>query len=122
MSDILIVEDNADLLSVLVSLLELTGHTVVAAGGYNEAVAAIERRKPQLAVLDYHLSSRGQGLSMLDLIRSRADLADTRVIMISGVDVSDESLAKGADGFLQKPFELDDLLAEMARLGLETEA
>ena len=49
LSNILIVEDNADLLSVLVSLLELSGHSVVAASNYEEAVAAIERNKPHLA-------------------------------------------------------------------------
>ena len=121
MSNILIVEDNADLLTVLVSLLELSGHSVVAASNYEEALAAIEHSTPQLAILDYHLSSRGQGLGMLEVIRSRPDLAGTRVIMISGLDASDESRMKGADGFLQKPFDLDDLLSEMARLGLETE-
>jgi len=119
--DILIVEDNADLLSVLVSLLDLYGHSVVAASNYEEALAAIERQKPQLAVLDYHLSARGQGLGLLEVIRATPELADTRVIMISGLDATDETMTRGADGFLQKPFDLDDLLAEMARLGLETE-
>ena len=121
MPDILIVEDNADLLSVLVSLLDLYGHSVVAASNYEEALAAIERQKPQLAVLDYHLSARGQGLGLLEVIRATPELADTRVIMISGLDATDETMTRGADGFLQKPFDLDDLLAEMARLGLETE-
>ena len=121
MSEILIVDDNPDLLSVLVSLLELSGHTIYSADHCEEALEVIETKKPQLAVLDYHLAARGQGLGMLEVIRSRPDQSGTKVIMISGLDVEDECRSKGADGFLQKPFELDDLLAEMTRLGVETE-
>ena len=36
---------------------------------------------------------------MLQMIRSRPDLADIRVIMISGLDANDETRTKGADGF-----------------------
>jgi len=121
LSEILIVDDNPDLLSVLVSLLELSGHTIYSADRYEEALEVIETKKPQLAVLDYHLAARGQGLGMLEVIRSRPDLSGIKVIMISGLDAEDECRSKGADGFLQKPFELDDLLAEMTRLGVETE-
>ena len=121
MSEILIVDDDPDLLSVLVSLLELSGHTVKSADGYEEALEVIETKKPQLAVLDYHLAARGQGLGMLEMIRSKPALAGTKVIMVSGLDAEDECRSKEADGFLQKPFELDDLLAEMTRLGEESE-
>lgn len=122
MPSILIVEDSKQLSSTLASLLEILGHTVAAANSYSGALAAIGRQQPQVVVLDYHLASQGQeGLGLLEAIRSRPELADTRVIMMSGMAASETCRAKGADGFVQKPFTLDDLLSEMARLGVETE-
>jgi len=120
--EILIVDDNRDLLSVMVSLLELSGYGVTCAGCYEDAVALLRERRPAAIVLDYHLASQGEGLDMVKLIRSSPELTQTRVIMISGLDRKEGCIEGGADCFLQKPFELDDLLSELERLGVGTEA
>jgi len=121
LKDILIVDDNPDLLPVMVGLLELAGHHVVSAESCEEGLKLAREYQPRIAVLDYHLAKQGEGLGMLDAIRSSPGLSQTRVIMMSGLDRSKECFEKGADGFLQKPFDLEDLLAEIQRLGANWE-
>lgn len=121
MSTIMIVDDNPDLLPVMADLLELAGHKVATAQNIDDAMRLVQQHNPWVAVLDYHLAKQGEGLGMLDIIRTTPDLANMRVIMMSGLDRRKECLQKGADGFLQKPFDLEDLLSEIERLGSEME-
>ena len=65
--------------------------------------------KPDLVLMDCNLSDRN-GLDILAEIRSNPLLVDLPIIMTSGIDLSDESKLKGADGFLLKPYSPDLLL------------
>ena len=70
-ADILIVDDEADIRDLVAGILDDEGHRCRTAGGSDEALAAIEARRPHLVFLDIWLQgSRLDGLQVLDLIKA----------------------------------------------------
>ena len=105
----LLVEDDVTMVSLLTTLLKMEGFNVVALKPDDDIPAAVFREKPNVLMLDVHLSSKN-GLDILDAIRHSAGTADTRVVMSSGADVKEECMRRGANGFLMKPYMPDDLI------------
>jgi DNA-binding response OmpR family regulator len=114
----LLVDDNPLVLSALGSCLEFDGHTVLTAGGAQEALEHLQYHIPDLVLLDSHLATESESAFLLDIIRGRPALAQTRVVLLSGLDEKSIWLQRGADGFLCKPLECEELYAEIRRLGL----
>lgn len=116
---ILAVDDDEAILEMLVELLERDGRfdVRVARGGY-EAGMLTQEFRPDCIVLDYKLPDI-DGNRVCMTIRSNASLADTRIIIISGVADPDEIAelkTAGADDFLRKPFQIDELIARILKL------
>ena len=81
-SDILIVDDEADICELVAGILEDEGHNARKANSADTALAAIADRRPSLIFLDIWLQgSRLDGLALLDEIK--AQLKDVPVVMIS---------------------------------------
>ena len=104
---------------MLVELLERDGRfdVRVARGGY-EAGMLTQEFRPDAIVLDYKLPDI-DGNRVCRTIRSNPNLCETRIIIISGVADPDEVLeikAAGADDFLRKPFQIDELIARILKL------
>jgi two-component system, NtrC family, nitrogen regulation response regulator NtrX len=127
--DILIVDDEADIRSLIADTLADEGYQTRTAGDAAAALAAVRQRRPALVLLDVWLEgSAMDGLGVLDALR--ADHADVPVIMISGhgtIETAIAAIRKGAYEFLEKPFKIDRLLLlveraiEAARLKREIE-
>ena len=107
---VLVVDDEAPLRELIVVTLGDSFECEEAADG-ETALAAIRERPPDLVLLDVMLP----GLSGIDVLRElRADpaLGDVRVVVVSawqGPEDIAAALESGADGFLEKPFRVDDL-------------
>lgn len=116
MSDILIVEDQADLRSALQGNLEFEGYRVEATGSGVDALELLRERSPRLLVLDLMLPD----LDGMRLLRSaRADGYRGAVLVLSarGEEIDKvHALAVGADDYVTKPFGLLELLARIAAL------
>jgi len=112
MPKIMLVEDDHIMRSLLQTLLEMEGFDVVFGAGNAEALLQdIRAEKPALVVMDVHLAGGVNGIDLLDSIRQDPDLQQPpHIVMTSGMDYREASLAAGADGFLQKPYVVDDLL------------
>ncbi len=111
MPKIMLVEDDHTMRMLLKTLLEMEGFVVVFGSGQAEALLDdLRREKPELLVMDVHLSGGVNGLDLLSNIRQDPDLQKTHVVMTSGMDYRLESLEAGADAFLQKPYMVEDLL------------
>ena len=106
---ILIAEDDITMVSLLKTLLKMEGFEVVAIQPDADVPASILREKPDVALLDVHLSGQS-GLAILSEIRNNHEISHTRVILSSGSDVRDECARRGANGFLMKPYMPDDLI------------
>ena len=111
-TDILIVDDEADIRNLVAGILEDEGHGTRTAGSSDEAMAAIQARRPHLVFLDIWLQgSRLDGLQVLELIR--ADHPDLPIVMISGhgnIETAVSAIKSGAYDFIEKPFKADRLV------------
>ena len=109
---ILIVDDEADIRDLVAGILDDEGHRTRTAAGSDEALAAIESRRPHLVFLDIWLQgSRLDGLQVLDLIK--AGHPDLPVVMISGhgnIETAVAAIKSGAYDFIEKPFKADRLI------------
>ncbi|CAA2107276.1 Nitrogen regulation protein NR(I) [Methylobacterium bullatum] len=111
-ADILIVDDEADIRDLVAGILDDEGHRTRTAGGSDEALAAIESRRPHLVFLDIWLQgSRLDGLQVLDQIK--LGHPDLPVVMISGhgnIETAVAAIKAGAYDFIEKPFKADRLV------------
>lgn len=116
-SDILVIDDEADIRDLISGILEDAGHQVRAARDSDEAVEAIRRRRPTLAILDVWL--QGSPVDGLDLLAVLREIdPDMPVIVISGhgtIETAVTAIRKGAYDFLEKPFNADRLLIVVTR-------
>ncbi len=109
MPKILLAEDDLTMVSLLKTLLKMENFDVVALDADDDVPAAVRKEKPDILLLDVHLSQQS-GLEILDSIRSAKDIKDTRIVMSSGSNVKEECMRHGANGFLLKPYMPDDLI------------
>jgi two-component system nitrogen regulation response regulator NtrX len=120
-SDILIIDDEADIRDLVSGILEDDGHQVRTARDSDEALDAFRRRTPSLVVLDIWLQgSRMDGLELLATFKEIDP--DMPVIVISGhgtIETAVAAIRKGAYDFVEKPFTADRLLLVVER-ALET--
>jgi two-component system nitrogen regulation response regulator NtrX len=121
--DILIVDDEADIRELVAGILEDEGYSTRLAGNADEALQAIEERRPNLVFLDIWMQgSRLDGMQLLDVVRS--SYPELPVVMISGhgtIDTAVNAIKTGAFDFIEKPFKSDRLL-HVAMRALETTA
>ena len=108
---ILLVEDDADLVPVLVQVLEDAGYRVSAASRRSEARALLRQGRIDLIVADSVLRG-GNG----DDVAKAAGQQHLPVIMISGEPDRIARLSGGPSPFLAKPFRAADLLRLVAQL------
>ena len=110
-SDILIVDDEADIRELVAGILEDEGHGTRTAADADTALDEIGKRRPSLVYLDIWLQgSRLDGLALLDEIKH--DHADLPVIMISGhgnIETAVSAIKRGAYDYIEKPFKSDRL-------------
>lgn len=121
---ILCVDDDAKIVELFRDILgDDPRFEVQTCGNGYDAGLMTHSFRPHLIVLDYMLPDIN-GNIVCQRVREREDLADTKIIFISGVVEPDEVqqlLAAGADDFLKKPFDLDELTVRIeALLGLES--
>jgi two-component system, NtrC family, nitrogen regulation response regulator NtrX len=120
-SDILIVDDEADIRELVAGILQDEGYLTRTARDSDDALAAIAARRPNLVFLDIWLQgSRLDGLQVLDTIKR--ENPEVPVVMISGhgnIETAVAAIKRGAYDFIEKPFKADRLVL-VADRSLET--
>lgn len=116
-SDILIVDDEADIRDLISGILEDEGHGTRLAKNSDEALAAVEERRPSLVILDIWLQgSKLDGLDVLDQIKKMHP--ELSVVIISGhgnIETAVAAIKRGAYEYIEKPFKADRLVLVTAR-------
>jgi two-component system response regulator MprA len=112
---VLVVEDDAEIADVLRRTLRQEGHEVRSAGDGVEALEVAEEFIPDLVVLDLGLPKL-DGVEVLRRLRAESDVPI--LILTARTETEDrvEGLDTGADDYLVKPFERQELLARMRAL------
>ena len=115
--EILIVDDNSDIRNILNELIIDAGYKTRMAANYNQALTEIDKKMPDVAILDVKLDKGdNDGIQLLSHIKSKN--SDVPVIMISGhanIEMAINSLKHGAFEFVEKPFDRTRLLNFISR-------
>lgn len=116
-SRILVVEDNAALRENVEEALVLEGYDVAAEADGARALGRLERERFDAVLLDLAMP-RMSGRELLGCIRADPRLAGLRAVVMSGDCGPRARAAIRADGFLQKPFGVSELLAALHAAGV----
>ena len=115
--DILVIDDNPDIRFLICNILKEQSFNVRSAANYDQAVIEINKKLPDLAIVDIKLDKADKdGIDLLKLIISKNKL--TPVIMISGhatVQIAVEAIRLGAYEFIEKPFSTEKILNYVKR-------
>ena len=121
--EILLIEDSPDIRSIVCNILKDQNFTVRTAANYDQAYFEINKKLPDLAIIDIKLDKADKdGIDLLKLITQKNKLIP--VIMISGhatVKVAVEAIRLGAYEFIEKPFSREKILNYVNR-ALESSA
>ena len=107
---LLIVDDDPITLQLLALQLEMEGYASTTLSEPNLVLDAITQESPTLILVDYHLGTH-DGLDLLQTIRNQEETRYLPIVVMSALDHRRESELAGADGFVLKPFSLQDLMA-----------
>ncbi len=116
---ILVVDDDEQIVELFVDVLGRDDRFEVktASTGYDAGLLT-EQFKPHLILLDYMLPDINGNL-VCDRVRANPDFAKTKIIIVSGVvnrEEIDELLQSGADDFMKKPFNINELVDRLVEL------
>ena len=111
-TEILIIDDNSDIRLILNELILDAGYNTRLAANYNQALTEIDKKLPDVAIIDVKLDKGdNDGIELLNHIKKKNK--DIPVIIISGhanIEMAVNSLKSGAFEFIQKPFDKNRLL------------
>jgi DNA-binding response OmpR family regulator len=115
---VLVAEDDEDILLLVATRLKRDGYDVVTARSGAEALALLQERRPEVAVLDIGMPPP-DGLEIVRRVRRDAELRGTRLLLLTAkAQESDirRGLEAGADAYVSKPFSPADLSARVKDL------
>jgi two-component system, NtrC family, nitrogen regulation response regulator NtrX len=123
LKEILVIDDNPDIRFLICNILKEKNFQVRSAANYDQAVIEINKRLPDLAIIDIKLDKNDKdGIDLLKLVASKKK--SVPVIMISGhatVQIAVEAIRLGAYEFIEKPFSKEKILNYIDR-ALESSA
>lgn len=117
MSDILIVDDEADIRGLISDILRDEGYATRMAANSEGCLAAIKDAEPALMILDIWL--KDSEMDGIDILKAtKRDHPDIPVVIISGhgnIEIAVAAIKQGAYDFIEKPFNIDQLMVVVAR-------
>lgn len=112
---ILLLDDNRDLLLIVQIILKGQGYEVVQANCIGEALQKIRIHQPSLIMMDVFIRDE-DGRELCSQLKHNPDTSGIRIILMSGIEAENDNIqAIGADDFIPKPFDYDDLLERVNR-------
>ncbi len=115
--EILVIDDNADIRFLICNLLKDNGFSIRAAANYDQALYEIDKKLPDLAIVDIKLDKGDK--DGIDLLKHLMKLnSELPVLMISGhatVQLAVEAIRLGAYEFIEKPFSVEKILNYVKR-------
>lgn len=117
MTDILITDDERDIRELIGDILEDEGYTTRLAGTSTECMAAIAEKPPALMILDIWL--KDSAMDGIDILKAvKRDHPGIPIVIISGhgnIEIAVAAIKQGAYDFIEKPFNIDQLLVVIRR-------
>ena len=111
-TEILIMDDNTDIRNIINDLILETGYKTRLAANYNQALIEIDKKLPDVAIIDVKLDKGdNDGLELMSHIKNKDK--NIPVIIITGhanIEMAIKALKTGAFEFIEKPFNQERLL------------
>jgi len=114
---VLIVDDEPNIVTSLTFIMKKAGFEIAVARDGDEALAEVERFRPDLVLLDVMMPTR-DGFEVCQMLRA-AGQAQLKIILLTAKGRESEvakGLAIGADAYVTKPFSTRDLVDQVNRL------
>lgn len=115
---ILIADDEEDICRILKDRLELSGFDTLAAHNGIHAIATAQKHKPDLILLDLMMPA-GTGPSVLSALKADVETQKIPIIVLTALketELKDELIALGIEGFIQKPYDSENLVNQIRSL------
>ncbi len=112
---VLVVDDDPEIVTFLATLLELEGIESQVATSAAAALEKLQQGLPNLVLLDIAMPDR-DGLDLCRALKADPRTRDVPIFVVSarpGKDVVERALAAGAEEFIRKPFENQELIARI---------
>lgn len=110
---VLVIDDDLSMLELVASVLDDEGYSVRTATGGAQGLSMLEETLPGLVLLDWMMPAM-RGDEVLRRIKA-GSYSHVPVVVLSANGEARALLAEGADAFIAKPFDIDDLLGCVAR-------
>ena len=123
-SRVLVVDDDPDIVQFVRISLELEGFDVLTASNGHEAVDTVIATKPDVVLLDV-MMPKMDGLTALKKMRAHPAASNTSVILLTARALSEDrvkGLEMGADDYITKPFDVDELVARVKAVTRRSQA
>lgn len=108
MLKILIIDDDPMTCSLLETILQMDNYQTASATSVNDILALLDQEDPNILIMDFHLKSQ-ETLEFVPVIRGSAAWQDLPILMTSAIDRREDCLEAGANEFILKPFDWQDL-------------
>jgi len=118
MPTVLAVDDSQPVRDLLERVLTPAGYTVTCAKDGGEALATVRTAHPDIILIDIKLPTM-DGYAVCRTLKSNPSTATIPVLMLTGMDETDDirkALRYGADGYIMKPFRVEDLRGKIQEL------
>lgn len=118
MARVLAVDDDLTVLTLIRRFLKLAGHEVLIARDGDDALVQIRAARPDVVVCDVNMPGKS-GFEVLEAIRADADFAGQPFVLLTSEDDRDSirrGMRLGADDFLSKPAQSDELMESIVRV------
>jgi DNA-binding response OmpR family regulator len=112
---LLLVDDDVDLIRLLQRRLERDGYEVIAVEGGRQAMLALQRRLPDLAIIDI-LMPEMDGFQVAEEIKKRGDIPLLFLSSVGETQTRIEAIRLYAEDYVVKPFDYQELLARVQRI------
>jgi twitching motility two-component system response regulator PilH len=115
---VLVVDDSPTDMKIITTVLRNAGYRVSTASDGEEALEKAAKEHPRLMVLDIILPKKN-GFQVCRQLKTAPETQDIRIMLVSSKSQDSDrfwGLKQGADDYMTKPFEDDQLLANVAKL------
>ena len=114
---VLLVDDDADIVSAMRTVLERTGYRVVTAEDGNKALAVAEQETPDLVVVDMMMPKKS-GFLVLEKLKGRPGIRPAVIMITANEGTRHQAYAEilGVNDYIRKPFAMERLLESVQLL------
>jgi DNA-binding response OmpR family regulator len=114
---ILVIDDDAMTCSLLETVLQLENYQTASASHIEDEdiISLLNRENPHILILDFHLGSK-DALEYVSIIRANTDWKHLPILVTSAIDLSRDCLEAGANDFVLKPFNWQEMTKSVNRI------